>query len=296
METNILTTVLLPVALVVIMLGMGLDLVLDDFKRAVVYPKAIVIGIISKMVFLPLIAFALAVMFKLPGELAVGLMILAACPGGSTSNLIANLVKGDVALCLTLTAITSLIAILTIPLIANLSLTYFMGSEAATSFPVIKSTLQIVLVTFIPVSIGMLIKKFVPKVSDIAKKPIKILSVLFLIFVVTMSIIDNRADIVNFVVKAGPAAFVLNIAALSVGALASVIFKLSTAQRRAVTTSNGIQNSVLALTLISMVGSAEMSIPAAIYSIIMFVTAGFIVATVLIRDKKLLAKLEAKTQ
>ncbi|MBN2651770.1 MAG: bile acid:sodium symporter family protein [Spirochaetales bacterium] len=288
MESNILTQIFLPLALFIIMLGMGLDLVVDDFKRVVVYPKAAIVGLVSQMLFLPVIAFVLAIIFKLPGELAVGLMILAACPGGATSNLIAHLGKGDVALSLTLTAVTSLITIVTVPLIANYSLLYFMGTEAAAEFPIFKSIIGIIAVTFIPVVIGMVIHKFSPNFSKKMERPIKILSVFFLVFVVGMTLIETRSDILEFVRKAGPPTFLLNIITLGLGALASIVFKLTEAQRRSVTTSTGIQNGVLAIALItSTLGNPEISIPAAIYSIFMFFTSGVLIVKVILKDKRL---------
>ena len=159
MEGNILTEVFLPLTLAVIMLGMGLSLTVTDFKRIFIYPKAVTLGLINQLLILPLIAFALAIFFDLAPGLAVGLMILAACPGGPTSNLISHLANGDTALSITLTAFSSLITVITIPFIVNFSISYFIPGGEQPPLNIFGTVISVLAITIIPVAIGMLIFK-----------------------------------------------------------------------------------------------------------------------------------------
>lgn len=158
MEEGLLTTVGLPLALAFIMIGMGLSLTLDDFKRIVRYPKAVVIGLICQLIVLPIVGFLLISYFEVTGAMAVGVMIIAACPGGATSNLISHLAKGDTALSISLTAVTSLITVITIPLIVNYSIVHF-GEEGSVLLPLGRTIAQIFVITLIPVSVGMMIHR-----------------------------------------------------------------------------------------------------------------------------------------
>jgi bile acid:Na+ symporter, BASS family len=152
MESSFLTAVFLPLALFAVMLGMGLGLRIEDFTRVLVYPKAVVVGLLAQLVMLPILGFALASIFPLTPELAVGVMILAACPGGPTSNLLTYLARGNVALSITLTAMSSLITVFTIPLVVNLAMETFLGEATPLSLPVGATVLQIAVITLIPVA------------------------------------------------------------------------------------------------------------------------------------------------
>ena len=281
MESNILTAVFLPLALFIIMLGMGLSLVPGDFKRVFIYPKATILGLINQLILLPLVAFGLCVAFNLPGELAVGMMILSACPGGATSNLITHLSKGDIALSITLTAISSFITVLTIPIITNLSLEYFMKESEIIKLPVLETIAQVIGITILPVSIGMIIKRYKSELSSKVEKPLKTLSAVFLVIIILGAILKNKADIIDFFVQAGPVALVLNIATLAIGYFSSTIFGLTVPQRRTISIESGIQNGTLAIAVAaSILKNPQMSISPAIYSLIMFFTAGFLIFSV----------------
>ena len=154
------TAIILAVSLAIIMLGMGLSLVADDFKRIFTQPKAIIVGLINQIILLPVIAFILASLFPLQPEIAVGIMILAACPGGATSNLISHLAKADAALSVTLTAFSSFITILTIPFIVNFSLEQFLDQSNIIKLDIVQTFLQILMIIIIPVSLGMIIRKW----------------------------------------------------------------------------------------------------------------------------------------
>ena len=162
MESSLLTELFLPFSLAVIMFGMGLSLRLEDFRRILVYPMAVGIGLFNQLVLLPLVAFGIAIGFALPSELAVGLMILAACPGGATSNLITHLAKGDAALSITLTAFSSLITVATIPFVVNYSIAYFIPGGEAQQLSVVGTVVSVLLITIIPVALGMLVLEKAP--------------------------------------------------------------------------------------------------------------------------------------
>lgn len=278
MESNILTSVLLPLSLGVIMLGMGLSLTIADFKRVIVYPKAVGIGLLNQLIILPLVAFGLIQLFGLQTELAVGMMILAACPGGATSNLISHLAKGDTALSITLTAFSSVITVLTIPLIVNFAILKFMPDGEALQLNVLHTVVSVVIITIIPVSIGMMVRSKAPAFSDKMEKPVKIVSAIFLALIIIAAVLKERENMVEFFQKAGPVALVLNVAMLAIGFYGSRLLKLSLRQSATVSIETGIQNGTLGIAVaVTIIGNSHMSIPSVIYSLIMFVTAGVVI-------------------
>lgn len=169
-----IATLVLGVSLIIIMLGMGLSLSSIDFKRVLLYPKAIFIGLINQLVVLPLVGFGIASLFALPPEIAIGIMILAACPGGPTSNLISHLAKGDLALSVSLTALSSLITILTIPFWVNFAMTHFMQQSQIIELNVLETIVQIFVIVVIPVALGMMIRRFWPAFAHKMAKPVRI--------------------------------------------------------------------------------------------------------------------------
>ena len=276
MEGNILTQVLLPVALFIIMLGMGLSLVLNDFKRVMIYPKAVLIGLLNQLVLLPLIAFWLAGLWEWSGALAVGLMILAVCPGGVTSNLISHISKGDTALSVTLTAISSLVTIITIPFILNFSLEHFMSGGQAIQLPVLKTIAQIVVITIIPISIGMLIRSHKPEFSDSMDRPVRVVSVVFLVLIILAAVLKEKEVLINNAKLVGGVTLLLNLLTMALGYFTSRLLKLNLRQSITISIESGIQNGTLAIAVaMTVIGVGEMAIPGAIYSLIMFFTGGF---------------------
>ncbi len=276
MESNVLTEIFLPVALAIIMLGMGLSLVVGDFKRILLYPKAVSIGLINQLIILPIVGFSLAALFPLKPELAVGLIILAACPGGVTSNLISHISKGDTALSITLTAISSLLTILTIPFIINIGLENFMEAGKEIQLDVPKTIKTIVAITIIPVSIGMLIKAKASSFAEKMDKPVKIASTIFLALIIIGAVMKEKENILSFFQQVGLVALSLNVLTMLIGFYSAKIFKLNMAQSISVSIESGIQNGTLAIFIaLSILGNSEMSITPAIYSLIMFGTGGF---------------------
>jgi BASS family bile acid:Na+ symporter len=277
MEKNIISSILLPATLAFIMLGMGLSLTVGDFKRVIVAPKAIIIGLIAQMVLLPIIGFLLIQVFGLSGALAVGLMILAACPGGPTSNLISHLAKADLAISITLTAISSLLCVITIPLIVNFSIAYF-GEAGSVQLPVMETMMQIVVITIIPVSIGMLIRGKATDFALKADKPVKILSAIFFTLILFLAIGKEWQTLVSNFTSLGPIIIALNVLTMVVGLLLASVFKLPIKQRVAIAIESGIQNGTLGIMIaVTILGSSQMALPIAGYGILMFISAIFVI-------------------
>lgn len=273
-----MTSVFLPLALGVIMLGMGMTLTLADFKRVVVYPKAVTLGLINQLILLPIIAYGAIWIFGLRAELAVGLMILAACPGGATSNLISHLAKGDVALSITLTAISSMVTVISIPLIANWAIVHFMPNGSEMQLDVTKTVISVIIITLVPVSIGMILHKYKPNFCARMEKPVKIMSAVFLFLIIVAAILKEKENIVAFFAQAGPAALALNVAMLSLGFFSARAFRLNNQQSRTISIETGIQNGTLGITVAAtLIGNSQMTIPSAIYSLIMFGTVAFLI-------------------
>ncbi len=294
METNFLTEILLPVSLGIIMLGMGLSLVPGDFKRVALYPKAATLGIINQIILLPVIAFLILMLIPVRSpELAVGIMILAACPGGPTSNLISHISRGDTALSITLTAISSIIVVFTIPLIVNFSLGHFMEQGEYVPLPVFDTIIKVIIITLLPVSIGMVIRARAPRFSEIMGRPVKIMSGILLFLIIMAAIMNDRENFFNFFAQAGPVALTLNLAMLLVGFFTARLFKLKIAQSITISVESGIQNGTLGIAIAAtLLHNPTMTISPAIYSLIMFGTAGAIIAwmNLKVRDKKLIMR------
>ena len=211
MEANIFTNVVLPVALAVIMLGLGLTLTRDDFLRVVIFPKAFVIGLTCQMALLPLAGFIIAKLFPMEPQLAVGVMILALCPAGATANLITYLARGDVALGITLTAFNSIIIIITTPILINLSLAHFLGETQEIRLPVLRTIIQVGAIILIPVSIGMFIRARKPKFAFAAERPVRYLSIVFIAVAVLGAVLQDRENLPSHFRQAGISMLVLNV-------------------------------------------------------------------------------------
>ncbi|MEO0431568.1 MAG: bile acid:sodium symporter family protein [Cyanobacteria bacterium J06656_5] len=277
MESSFLTAVFLPLALFIIMLGMGLGLTIADFKRILVEPKAVILGLMAQMILLPLVGVALASIFSLSPELAVGVMILAACPGGPTSNLVTYLAKGNVALSITLTAISSLLTVFTIPLVVNLAMKLFLDAETALQLPFITTVVQIAVITLIPVSLGMVLHSKVPSFANRVEKYVKWLSLFFLGLIIVGLLVKERANVAGFFLQAGGVTLVLMIITMALGYAIATLAQLDNRSATAITVEVGIQNGTLAIAIASaptFLNNPTMAIPAAIYALLMFVVSG----------------------
>jgi len=280
MESNSILSVMLPVALGIIMLGLGLSLTLDDFKRVVLYPKAVIIGLTCQMLILPVLCFLIAKNLGLPPELAVGLMLLAASPGGATANLYSHLSKGDVALNISLTAVNSLLTLFTLPFIVNFSIDYFMESGQVIPMQ-FKKVVEVFAIVLVPVTIGMFLKYKKPSLSIKLDKPIRILSAIFLVMIIVAAVLREKENVANYFQQVGIAALIFNVLSMAAGYYIPLFFKLPKKQAIAIGMEIGIHNGTLAIYIaLSVIGNSTMSIPPAIYSLIMFFTAaafGFLV-------------------
>jgi BASS family bile acid:Na+ symporter len=276
MQSNVITAVFLPLALGVIMLGLGLSLTLADFRRVLVYPRAVFVGLACQMLILPAVCFGIARGFGLPPELAVGLMLLSAAPGGATANLFSHLAKGDVALNITLTAVNSVLALLTLPFIVNFSLEAFMGSGKVIPLQFDK-VLQVFAIVLVPVGIGMLIRSKKRATAGRLEKPVRILSAVFLILVIASAVAKERANIGGFFRQVGVAALAFNLASMTVGYFVPLLLRVERRQAIAIGMEIGIHNGTLAIAIAAsptLLNNSTMAIPPAIYSLIMFFTAG----------------------
>ena len=291
MNSGIISTALLPLALAIIMFGLGLSLKAGDFKRIFLYPKAIIIGSFTQLVLLPVLGFTIAaLLLKSSPELAIGLIILAMCPGGPTSNLLTHLANGDTALCISLTAISSIVKIFTIPIMVNIAIMHYMGVASEFHLDVLSSILKIVTITIVPAALGMLVKAWAPALAQKAQKPVKVMSAVFLVLVILAAIYQERNTIVRSMVIAGPAALLLNISGMLLGYYIPRLFNLPWAQQITISIETSIQNGTLAIAIASsplMLGNATMAIPAVVYSLIMFITAGLFISLVNRRKTKL---------
>ena len=288
MESNFLSAVFLPLALFFIMMGMGLGLKIVDFKRVLVEPKGVILGLVAQLIVLPLVGFVLASIFPLTPELAVGVIILAACPGGATSNVISYLVRGNVALPITLTAISSLVTIISIPLVINLGMQMFMGADTTLQLPILTTITQIAVITLLPISLGMFINKSQPRLAAKLENIVKWLSLFFLGLIFFGLLLKERANLLPFFLQVGGVTLSLNLITMFLGYAIATFAKLDDKSRKTITVEVGIQNGTLAITIAStLLNTPSMAIPAAIYSLLMFLTsAGF---AFLVRNRKVIS-------
>jgi bile acid:Na+ symporter, BASS family len=270
-----LLTVLLPLALGVIMLGLGLSLTLEDFRRVARQPGPILVALLCQTVLLPLLCFALVKAFGLAPALAVGLMLLAASPGGTTANLFSHLAHGDVALNISLTAVNSVLAVVTLPVLVNLSLQYFMGDSHVLPLQFDK-VLQVFAIVLVPVAIGMAVRARRSAFAQRMTRPVRIASVVVLVAIIAVAVARDWTTLVTYAPVIGLAALAFNVASLLVGYWVPRLIGMDKRQAIAIGMEIGIHNGTLAIAVAlspSLLDNPTMAIPAAIYSLIMFVTA-----------------------
>ncbi len=269
------SAIILAGALFIIMLGMGLTLEPGDFRRIFINPKAIIVGLINQLIFLPLIGFTLAFAFDVTPAVAVGIIILAACPGGSTSNLITLLARGDTALSVSLTAASSIITVITIPFIVNLGLVTFAGVDKVVQLNVIQTIIQIFVITVIPIIIGMLVRHYRTDFALRMGKPVRRASAVVLALVIIGIIIKEKDSMLGYFQQAGIIALSLNVATMLVGYLSAQIMRLNIKQAVSISIESGIQNGTLAITIATVIlGNSQYAFAPAVYSLIMFATSG----------------------
>jgi bile acid:Na+ symporter, BASS family len=272
LEDSFFATVLLPISLAVIMCSLGLSLTLGDFKRVVVFPRAAAIGILNLLLISPLIAFGMAEVFALAPALAVGLVLLGSSPGGTTANMMTHLARGDTALSITLTALSSLAATVTVPLYLELATTHF-DSGLGTDVSMGGIVARVFLITVVPLAIGMYIRhRSTERVIEVEDRVRRIALGVFVLVVI--GAVASEWDLVteNFADVAA-AALALNVAAMAVSFALSVFARLDSRQSTAIAIELGIHNGTLAIAVAATI-STRLAIPAAVYSAFMFITAG----------------------
>ncbi|MFC7492384.1 MULTISPECIES: bile acid:sodium symporter family protein [unclassified Knoellia] len=265
-----LISVGLPIALAVIMFGLGLSLTPADFRRVGQSPKAVAIALACQLLLLPLVAFGLVKLFDLSPLLAVGFMILAASPGGTTANLYSHLFRGDVALNITLTAINSVIAIITLPVLTNFAISHFIDDSSRVGLQYDK-LLQVFAIVVVPVVIGMLVRRRSPRFADRMDRPVRIASAVLLLLVVLGAMLSERDNIADYFAEVGLIAALFCVLSLGVGYVVPRALGLSEDQAVASGFEIGIHNSTLAIAMaLTVIGNTQMSIPAAVYGVLMF--------------------------
>lgn len=279
MQDSALISTGLPIALAIIMFGLGLSLTVDDFRGVARQPKAVIVALVVQVLILPWVAFGLVLAFGLPPLLAIGVMLLAASPGGTTANLFSHLFRGDVALNITLTAINSVIAAFTIPLITNLAIGHFdHDGELGLQFGKVA---QVVAIVLVPVVIGMVVRSRWPDFAKTADKPVRIFSVVVLLAVTIGAIIGERENLLDYLAQVGLVTGLFCLISLSAGYFVAKALKLGERQAIASSMEIGIHNTTIALTIaLSVLAVTEIAVPAAVYSILMYLVApafGFLI-------------------
>jgi len=270
---NIVTDVILPLALAFIMFVLGLGLTGADFLRVAKQPRDFLVGSFSQILLLPIIAFILVKLWPIAPELAIGVMIIAAAPGGVTSNLLTSFAKGDVALSISLTAIISLLCVFTIPFIVLTSVNMLGGSNVDSNISLVSMSRDMFLIVTVPVVLGMIFRKIfygiTSKIEPIAKK----ISIILFILVLLGAIAAERENVVSYFAHAGLITLVLNVVMMFVAYHVARLLASGTKQKKCITIECGLQNGTLAIFVAtSIFGGGMYVIPAATYSLIMFVT------------------------
>ncbi|MBU2953605.1 bile acid:sodium symporter family protein [Marinobacter sp. F3R08] len=278
MESSPLISAGLPIALFIIMIGIGMTLTIRDFRQVAVYPKGMIVGTIAQILIMPLVAFLLATLLAVPPAIAVGLVIIAACPGGTTSNLFVLLSRGNIALSIVLTVSASLITILTLPLFTNIALQHYMGTEENIVLPVWKTVGMLIGIVLFPVAIGMVVRTRNPEVARKAESIVSIFGGVVLALLIVALVYGVRDQIWELLKQAGPATILLNLAGIGLGLVAGRMAGLTQRESLAVAVELGVKNGTIALMVtLTLLESSAMSIPAAVYGVLMF-PIGFMLA------------------
>ena len=268
-----IVTSIAPIALAIIMLGLGASLTLSDFSRVIKNPKDFFIGFVCQLFVLPLVAYLLIIILKVPTEMALGVMLIAAAPGGVTSNVLTNFADGDVALSVTLTAFMSLVSIISVPIIVALAIDLFEISYVAKEISMIGISLKMFFVVTVPVIIGMIIRHLT---GDLMIRNLKIIqrSSIALFFVVFAAIyIEEWNNIVSFLTRAGTIALILNVVMMIVGFYVAKFFASGTPQQRAISLECGLQNGTLAVFVATQLfDNIIYMVPTAAYALVMMAT------------------------
>ncbi len=273
MEGSLVTNILLPGAMALIMFGLGLSLTVDDFSRVVRFPKAVLVGLFAQTIVLTVVCAVVCRLLNLSADLAIGMMLLAAAPGGASANIFSHLAHGDLALNITLTAINSVLALITLPLIVTLSFAYFKAADQSVPPPIGK-VVEVSLVVLLPVILGMLVRAFAAVVAQRCEVWVRVISALILATFSVLALWQNGAVLLEHLPTIGAACVLFNLLSMLLGYRLPRMLGISESQSIAVSMEVGIHNAALAMFIaINVLSDGVYAIPAAVYSFVMFVTA-----------------------
>ena len=280
-----IVTKIAPIILALIMLGLGLGLKVEDFTRVFKAPKDFIVGFISQLIILPIVAYLLIIILKTPPEIAIGVMIIAAAPGGVTSNILTKFADGDVALSISLTAIISLISIISVPFIIFTSADLFGITNISQNISMVGIALKMVMVVTIPVILGMIIRKFADSFISSKVEIFNKLNIVFFIIFFIAAFYEERENIISFIMQAGFIALILNITMMIIAYYIAKTFASGIKQRKCIALECGLQNGTLALFVSTQIFGTDIlyAIPTGAYALIMYIT-GF-VFVYLLRNK-----------
>ncbi len=271
----------LPISLFILMIGVGLTLRLKDFRSVVDYPRALILGTLAQIVFLPAAAFALGLVLSLPPAIAVGLVIVAACPGGTTSNVFAYLGKGNLALSILMTAAASLITVITLPLFANGAINLFTDRalEQPLQLPIVGTIVMLLAIIFVPVMLGMGLRGWKNELAGKLEGAVSAFGMVVLFALVILIAFQTRDHLLELLIQAGPSVIALNLIGIFAGFGIAKLAGHRFADGLTLAMELGIKNSTIGLTVtLTLLGSADIAMPAALYGLLMFFSAGVLVA------------------
>ncbi len=269
-----IVTTIAPIILALIMLGLGLGLKIEDFAKVFKSPKDFLIGCFSQLIILPIIAYILILIFKTPPEIAIGVMIIAAAPGGVTSNILTKFANGDVALSISLTAVISLISIISVPLIIFGSANLIGITNISQNISMTGIALKMFLVVTVPVILGMIIRRFADSYVSSKVEIFNKLNIVFFVIFFIAAFYEERDNILNFIMQAGLIAFILNISMMTVAFFLAKNFASGIKQQKCIALECGLQNGTLALFVSTQIFGDDIlyAIPTGAYALIMYIT------------------------
>jgi BASS family bile acid:Na+ symporter len=280
MQQSAVLTVFMPLVIVIIMLGLGLSLTVADFRKALARPKPVVLALVCQTLVLPVICFGMVYAMALPPALAVGMMLLAASPGGTSASLYSHLAGGDVALNITITAINSALVVVSLPIIVNVSLVAFYGEGTAIPLQFSQILLFFGLVV-VPAIIGMAVRRRYPELADRMERPVKIVSLLFVVVLVLVAFVREWNTLLTWGPVVGSAVLAFNLISMAVGYWVPRFFRLDERQSIAICMEIGLHNAVLVITIAlskDLLNNPEMAIPPALYGLVAYITAAILIA------------------
>ena len=270
---NFVTDVILPLALAFIMFTLGLGLSISDFSNVFKKPKNFLVGLVSQLIFLPLVGLVLVIIWPLPIEIAIGIMLIAAAPGGVTSNILTFFAKGDVALSVSLTAVMSLLSAVSVPIVLAISIGLIGDSSLPESISLAGIALSMFLIVTLPVLLGMGVRSFLNSLTLKIEKSARFISTLLFVLVLLGAILAERENVVSYFAQTGLVVLTLNILMMLIAFYWSGFFGTGISQKKAIAIECGLQNGTLAIFVGTTVfGGGLYIIPAATYSLIMYLT------------------------